>query len=268
MPVVSMNGISFAYDEHGDARRPTIVFTHSLVWDRDMFADVVADLAGAYHVINLDQHGHGGSGFRPSFTLEDMAEDYAALLAVLGLDSVHWAGLSMGGMTGMRLARSHPDKVKSLILMDTSSRPELAERRETYFQLADAIRSGMASAIADAVLPYFFAPSTFANQPDLIARYRAKLQSGRDTEGIYQAALAVFNRGDFTDELNKITVPALVIVGEHDIATPPDRSELLAARLPNARLVVIRDAGHMSATEQPALVAAEIRKFLDALEKR
>ncbi|HXG94187.1 MAG TPA: alpha/beta hydrolase [Blastocatellia bacterium] len=266
MATVSVNGISFAYDERGDRANPAIVFTHSLVWDREMFADVVADLADQFHIINLDQHGHGESGYRASFTLEEMAEDYAALLDALGLESVHWAGLSMGGMTGMRLAIARPERVRSLVLMDTSSRPEMQERRANYMQLADAIRAGMASAVVDQVLPFFFAPSTFANRPDLIARYRDKFIAERDREGVYQASLAVFNRGDITDQLEKIKAPTLVIVGEHDIATTPDRSQLIAERIPNARLVRIPNAAHMSATEQPAMVANLIREFIQSVE--
>jgi 3-oxoadipate enol-lactonase len=262
MRTVAVNDITFAYSEHGDPSNPTIVFTHSLLWDSTMFEDVVSDLARDFHIINLDQHGHGGSGYRASFTLEDMAEDYAALLDALKLDSVHWAGLSMGGMTGMRLALAHPEKIKSLILMNTSSRPEMEERRDDYMQLSQALRAGLGGSIADAVLAFFFAPNTFKNRPDLIARYEAILQNRNDNEGIYQAAMAVFNRSDITNRLADIKIPALVIVGEHDVATPPDRSELLAARLPDARLVLIPDAAHMSATEQPAIVAAEIRSFI------
>ena len=127
----------------------------------------------------------------------------------------------------------------------------MAERRENYLLLASAMRAGMGGAVADAVLPFFFAPGTFTEQPDLIARYRAKLQAERDHEGIYQAAMAVFNRGDITEQLDKINVPALVIVGEHDNATPPDRARLIAERLPDARLTVIPNAAHLSATDRP-----------------
>jgi 3-oxoadipate enol-lactonase len=266
MSQISVDAVSFAYDEHGSSNNPTIIFTHSLVWDREMFAEVVKDLAADYHIINLDQHGHGQSGYRPTFTLEEMAEDYAALIDALSLGAVHWAGLSMGGMTGMRLALSHPERVRSLILMDTSSRPEMEDRRENYFQLAAALRAGAGAAVADTVLQFFFAPTTYSEQPELIASYRQKLVSDRDQEGIYQAAMAVFNRGDITDRLAEIKCPALVMVGEHDIATPPDRSELLASKLPHGRLVVVPRAAHMSATEQPAAVAQAIREFVQSVE--
>ncbi len=268
MAKITVNDIEFAYDEVGERSNPTIVFTHSLLWARDMFSEVVAELADGFHIINLDQHGHGESGHRATLTLENMAEDCSALLDALDLKSVHWAGLSMGGMLGMRLALSHPEKVKSLTLMDTSSRPEMEERRENYFQLAGALRAGMAAMVADTVLQFYFAPSTYADHPELIAAYREKLQEDRDPEGIYQAALAVFNRDDITDELGRISVPALVMVGDNDIATPLDRSELLVEKIPDARLVIIPNAAHMSATEQPALVASAIRDFVTDVEAK
>jgi 3-oxoadipate enol-lactonase len=266
MATISVNGISFGYDELGDPGDPTVVFAHSLIWDRQMFDEVVPLLADSYHIINFDQHGHGETGFRPSLTLEDMAEDYAALVEAWGFGPVHWAGLSIGGMTGMRLALARPDLLKSLILMNASSQPEMEDRFQSYMMLAGAIRSGQAASVVDAILPYFFSPSTYSEQPGLIKRYREKLQAEGSNEGMYQAAVAVFTRKDITDLLDRITAPALVIAGEQDIATPLDRSERMAERLPNSRLVVIPDAAHMSATEQPALVARVIRDFLHGVE--
>ena len=266
MPTISIRDIPFAYDELGERERPTIVFTHSLVWDRSMFSAVIKDLASEFHILNLDQHGHGESGYRDGFTLEDMAADFADLLDALGLAPVHWAGLSLGGMTGLRLARSHPDKIASLILMDTSSRPEIEERKADYMNLAAAIRAGQAEAVADLVLPFFFCSATYKNQPELIADYRRRLVREQDREGLYQAALAVFTRGDITDELPNLTLPTLVVVGAEDISTPPDRSLLLADKIPGAVLKIIPDAGHMSATEQPAMVAAAIKEFMWTLQ--
>ncbi|MEW6732355.1 MAG: alpha/beta fold hydrolase [Acidobacteriota bacterium] len=262
MPAININGVELSYREYGNAAKPTIVFTHSLIWDGTMFEDLIAQLSQDFHIINIDQHGHGASSSYAGLTLEAMAKDYAAMLDNLGLEAVHWAGLSLGGMVGMRLALAYPNKVQSLILMDTSAQPEPAQQRELYIQLATALRAGQAASVVDAVLAFFFAPTTFANKKELVEHYRKKLIGYNSIEGIFQAALAVFNRNDISDRLSEISVPALIIVGEHDIATTVDRSELLAARIPNAQLVIIKEAGHMSATEQPGAVAAAITKFL------
>jgi 3-oxoadipate enol-lactonase len=137
--------------------------------------------------------------------------------------------------------------------------------RDSYLQLAEAVRAGMIAEVADALLQIFFAPKTFNEKPELIELYRRKLENRQNNEGIYQAALAVFSRGDITDRLDSINVPTLVIVGELDIPTPPDRAELIAERIPGARLVTIPETGHMSPTEDPVAVAKAIRAFLKDL---
>jgi 3-oxoadipate enol-lactonase len=265
MPSIAVNGVDLNYYETGSREHETIVFTHSLLWDNEMFSDLVADLASDFHIVNIDQHGHGRSSFRQPLTLTAMAEDYALLLDKLALTQVHWAGLSMGGMVGMRLAIAHPEKIRSLILMDTSARAEREELRETGEALIEIVRSGQAASVVDAVLPFFFAPITFKDQPQLIARYQDKLSGYRESEGIYQATQAVFQRDDITDRLREIKSPALVIVGAEDVSTTPEQSEHIVAHMANARLAIIADAGHMSATEQPQAVATEMRNFLNTI---
>src|SRR5262249_45107408 len=129
---------------------------------------------------------------------------------------------------------------------------------------AGAFRTGQGASVVDAVLPFFFAPCTFEEQPELVSRYAAKLRGYENAEGIYQASKAVFTRKDITDRLNEIKAPALVIVGEDDFAPFPEQSKIIASHLSKARLVIIPRAGHMTATEKPAAVVEEIRGFLRA----
>lgn len=272
-----IRGVRLSYEWQGHVGKPILVLTHSLVWDREMFEDLVSRLVDSWHILLIDLHGHGRSGHGPDgpegqggqgsppLTLEQMAEDCAELLKSLGLGAVHWAGLSMGGMVGMRLCLSHPELVRSLILMDTSAQPEAPERVSLYMQLASALRNGMGAQIADSVLPFFFCHTTMERQPDLIARYRHKLARQADLEGLYQVAQAVFGRGDLSHRLSEIHVPTLVLVGTEDISTPLDKAQHLAQSIAGAELVLIPAAGHMSATEQPEFVAVAMRDFLNNL---
>lgn len=269
MTEATINGTRLSYEWQGNVDKPILVLTHSLAWDREMFEELVSRLAGDWHILLIDLHGHGKSGHPPAgsppLTLEGMAEDCAGLLQSLGIGSVHWAGLSMGGMVGMRLCVSHPELVRSLILMDTSAQPETPERVSIYMQLASALRNGLGAQIADSVLPFYFCQNTVERQPDLLARYRHKLARIADLEGVYQAALAVFGRGDFSQRLSDIHVPTLVLVGTEDISTPLDRAQHLSQGIPGAELITIPAAGHMSATEQPEFVATAVRDFLNSL---
>lgn len=262
MPTFQTNDVTLYYQEFGNPQNPTIVFTHSLLWDGLMFEKVIEQLSPHYHIINIDQHGHGQSSYRTPLTLESMAEDYYQMLVALKLTKVHWAGLSMGGMVGMRLALSQPDCLASLILMNTSANPERTELREMGTELMQGLKGGLVSELTDAILPFFFAPATFKQQPELIEQYRAKLLSYQDFEGIFQAALAVFSRTNISEQLAQLDLPSLVIVGREDVSTPVEESQHIAQCIPNAKLIIMEEVGHMSATEQPSTVAQAIEQFI------
>lgn len=267
MPSITVNDVALNYYQYpaDSVDAPTLVFTHSLIWDASMFDRLIEPLKGEFNIINIDQHGHGLSGYRTPLVLTEMARDYGQLLDALNLNAVHWLGLSMGGMVGMRLAYQRPEKIRSLTLMDTSARPEKPELKEMGKPMIEMMRAGQAEAIVDATLQIFFGPKTFAEQPALIEHYRNKFLGYEQFEGIYQAAMAVFNREDFSPNLAQIEIPSLVIVGADDSATLPEESELMAEKLPNAQLKVIADVGHMSVDEDPQAVRAEIVKFLRSI---
>jgi 3-oxoadipate enol-lactonase len=188
------------------------------------------------------------------------------LIERLALGRVHWAGLSMGGMVGMRLALAHPQMIRSLTLMDTAARPERADQLEMSLQSIEVMRAHGPAAVSEAIMQIFFAPETFRAQPQLIAHYRTKFESYRQLDGIIAACQAVFAREDISEQIRNIIAPTLVIVGEDDVATLPAESQLIAHEIAGAQLAVIKQAGHMSATEKPAEVAALMRNFLTGIQ--
>lgn len=124
------------------------------------------------------------------------------------------------------------------------------------------LRDGHRESIADAALQFFFAPATYSDQPQLIKRYRNKIIDYQNVEGVFEAARAVFNRADVSDQIHAIKVPTLVIAGREDAATSPAESELIAARISNAQLKIIDDASHLLVLEKPYEVEQAIREFL------
>ncbi len=264
MPTSTINHLALAYDELGDPKNPALVLAHALAGDRSHFAGVAGDLAGDFHIINLDLHGHGDSQSPTSFSLERMADDCAALLESLDLPSVCWTGESMGAMIGMRLALSHPHRLGSLVLINSSPRSETEENKAIFLQLARDFRAGRTDEVFEAIAPLLFCDATRTKRPELVAQQRELFTRPRDREGIYQAALAVYERSDITRQLHTITVPTLVLTGAHDTTYPRSTAELIASEIRGARLQVIPDSSHMSATEQPQEVAGAIREFLTA----
>jgi pimeloyl-ACP methyl ester carboxylesterase len=137
--------------------------------------------------------------------------------------------------------------------------------RDQIWQLWQAFRAGQRATIADPALPFFFAQATFRTQPELVRHYRDWIINFPDAENVFQCVRAVFERTDITEFLPRIVVPTLAIAGREDPAAPPAESQIIAERIPNARLLVIEQANHLVPAEKPREVAEAIRSFLREL---
>lgn len=267
MPTSVLNGTRYAFIDEGEG--PLLVFGHGLLASREMFRAQIDALSDRYRVISLDWPGHGESDWPRAggWTFWDLAEDSAALVRQLGEEQAVFAGLSQGGFAFMRLALKRPQVVRGLILMDTSAKPEPAENQEPYRHLAEILRHGSdqerrgAAEIAATIL--YGEPWRQANPEQL--EHEIEIMLAHPREGLYAAAHAVFDRDDISDRIGEITAPTLVMCGELDTATVPDRSEQIAAAIPNSELVMIPAAGHHSAIENPAPVTVAIERFLATL---
>ncbi|HUY76687.1 MAG TPA: alpha/beta fold hydrolase [Ktedonobacterales bacterium] len=263
MPTTHVNGAQLYYEEHG-AGPETIVFAHGLFWSGEMFAAQVAALQDRYRCVTFDFRGQGQSEMtRDGYDMETLAEDAAALIRQLGLAPCHFAGLSMGGFIGMRLALRQPELLRSLILLETSADPEPAENLPSYRKLLTVAQVIGLHPVAGRVMPTMFG-QTFMRDPAR-AQQRAEWQArlaGNQRPGILNATRGVLDRVGVADQLDQIRTPTLIIVGDEDVATKPDRAQRMAERIPGARLVTIPHAGHTSTVEEPAAVTAAIEAFL------
>jgi pimeloyl-ACP methyl ester carboxylesterase len=195
--------------------------------------------------------------------MDDCVDAAVAVLDTAGIDRAAWVGLSWGGMVGMRLAARRPERVAALVLMDTSARRERPWKKAAYRPLeAIAGRFGPVLPLAKRIIaPIMFSRHGLANEVAVDAFVQTLIRM--DAESLTKAVDAViFERDDVTDELQRISGPTLVMVGEEDRATPPSESEHLVAHIRGARLVRIGAAGHLSAVEQPTQVTLEILSFL------
>lgn len=253
------NGISLYYEEHGEGA--PLLLGHSLTLDGSMYAPAIPHLAKKYRVLNVDFRGHGRSS-KPDepYTLQSMAEDLYSLLEALGIQKTYYAGLSMGGMVGMRLALSHPEKLEALVLLDTSAGAE--KRRQEFETIAEAMRkSGPSRAVSEFVVNLLLSPTYQREHPEVVSQLVEKLLQA-DIVGQYRASLAVIQREDILPKLPSIRLPTLVIVGEEDAATPRAEAEAIASHIPSAELTVIPQAGHLSIFEKPLEVVQKIFSFL------
>jgi pimeloyl-ACP methyl ester carboxylesterase len=168
----------------------------------------------------------------------------------------------MGGFIGMRLAARRPELVKSLTLVETSADPEPVENHGRYRRLNFVARWFGLGLVVGKVMPIMFG-RTFLNDP---ARAKAR-KFWRDRIvanhriGITRAVTAVIERQGIADEIGRITRPTLILVGDEDVATVPEKSRRMQATIPGAVLTVIAGAGHSSTIEQPDAVNAALAAF-------
>lgn len=261
---VRIHGINLAFSDEGQGE--ALVFVHAFPLSRAMWEPQIQAFSPHHRVIAVDLRGHGESDVVLwHFTLDDYADDLAALLAARGIARAVFVGLSMGGYTLFSLYRRHPHLVKGLVLADTRAQADSEEGKAGRLTLAQtAYRQGM-EAVAEAMLPKLLAPDSLHDRQEVMGRVRGMI--GRnDPAGVIVDLMAMAERPDSTSLLSTISCPTLVIVGEDDVATPPSEARYMADRIPHARLITIPNAGHLSNLEQPDRFNQALDQFLSAID--
>lgn len=263
MPSVKVNGANIYYEERGSGPE-TIVFAHGLLWSGRMFRRQVEALEDRFRCVTFDFRGQGQSEVTNSgYDMDTLADDAAALIEQLEYDPCHFAGLSMGGFIGMRLAIRRPDLLKSLILLETSADPEPAENSKQYAVLNFIARWFGMGLIANRVMPIMFGQKFLSDPARAEEReeWKGHLKANHRV-GISRAVKGVISRDGVYGQIDQIKTPTLIIVGDQDVATVPKKSQRMQARIEDSRLVVISGAGHTSTVEEPAAVIAAMEDFL------
>jgi 3-oxoadipate enol-lactonase len=240
-------------------RGPALFLLHSLLSDRASFDAVVPKLSQSFRVIVPELPGFGRSqavsGGLPGVA-DRMAE---AVKDAAGGDDTIVLGNGYGGFVALQMAIRHPAIASRLILADCGAAFS-EEGRQAFRNMAAASRANGLSAITDVAMRRLFAPEFQESHPDLMRdRREAFLRS--DPEVIQAACLALAGL-DLRPELDKVGVPVLVLVGEHDEATPPPMSRELAALLPDARLKIIAGCAHVPQLQSPDMFLEAIGDFL------
>ncbi len=192
-------------------------------------------------------------------TMKDMA---AAVLRDAPWKEFALAGLSMGGYVAQEILRQAPRRVKKLALLDTRARPEEpqeTERRHQFIKLAQSERGF--TPVTTRLLPLLLHPSRVKEQA--LVQVIREMAERTGVEAYVRQQTAIIGRPDFRPDLAKITCPTLVLCGRQDQLTPLSDSELIAATIPGAKLVVVEECGHMSTLERPEVVNEVMREWLE-----
>jgi pimeloyl-ACP methyl ester carboxylesterase len=171
------------------------------------------------------------------------------------------AGLSMGGYIAFEVMRQAPERVVKLALLDTAAHPDTAEQATLRCAQIELARNGRYSEIPEALFPRLVHPS---RHNDEALRQTVRLMAEETgAEAFIRQQTAIMNRPDSRPGLGAIACPTLVLVGDHDELTPPDRAREIAGAIGHARLVVVPDSGHLSTLEQPQRATQALVEWLE-----
>jgi pimeloyl-ACP methyl ester carboxylesterase len=261
----TVDGVEVGYDIYGAEASPqTLVLLHAFPLSRGQWREQATILSqhGDIRVVTPDLLGMGESSMPDGpATVERMAQLVLGLLESIGISQFVLGGLSMGGYVALAAWRANPRPIRGLILADTratADTPEGRAGREATAQLA--LERGPIT-VFERDLPRLFSQLTVHTRPDIV-EYARTLAGANSAQGIAAAARGLALRPDATSQLPTISCRTLVLVGEEDVITSVGDARVLFARIPNARLEVIADAGHLSNLDQPDRFSILVGDFL------
>jgi len=257
---IAANGIRIHYELSGRKDAPVVILSHSLASSLKMWKPQMEMLRSHFQVLCYDTRGHGKSETTPApYTLEILGEDAIGLLDQLGMDQVHWVGLSMGGMIGQAIALNHPKRLKSLALCDTSAIIP-AEAQPIWDERIEGVRrKGMESQL-ETTMERWFTPSFLNLNPPMLTLIKEEFLA-TPAEGYIGCAGAI-RRLNYLERLGEINLPTFIIVGEDDPATPASASRAIHEQIKNSKLVILPSTRHLSNVEQAEAFNFHLLGFL------
>jgi 3-oxoadipate enol-lactonase len=243
----------------GPVGRPLVVLGPSLGTSTILWERVAPVLAERFRVTAWDLPGHGAAPPATApFTVAELADAVADAVTALGEAPLLYAGVSLGGATGLELAIRHPDLFAAAAII--ASGAQLGDPAAWHDRAAQVRAQGTSSVIAGSAARWF-APGSIDREPDLSGRLLHALQDA-DDESYARCceALATF---DVRDRLDSISTPILVVWGEHDGVAPEQKQIEIIEGVANGRSVRVTDAAHLPPAEQPETVARLLLAFFE-----
>lgn len=255
-----------AYSEIGSGF--PFLLVHGFTGSKLDFRDQLEWFEDARRVIAFDQRGHGESSNHPPYQLDQMVIDLVGFLNALDIETCDLLGHSMGGMVALRAVLQHPDRFRSLILMDTTPLPVKLMDEGAWQTLKGLIQKEGCQAMLESMRGQSIAPAVqrsidYLGESEHWRRIRVKLTQ-MDPAAFIDLGGAMEHQASLVELLPEIDCPATVIVGKHDqpFVKP---SKLMANKIPNATLQIIPKAAHSPQYENPEAWKHAVRQHLAGL---
>lgn len=259
MDVLTLNDVSLHVQVDGPADGPPVVFSNSLGTDMRLWDPILPLLPAGLRIIRYDKRGHGLSTCpAPPYGMGALVRDAEQIMDAFDVKDAVFVGLSIGGLIAQGLAAKRLDLVRAVVLSNTAAK--IGTRAMWDERIAMLHRDGMAS-MADAIMERWFSESFRSSAA--VTPWRRMVETC--PEGGYAGCSAAIAGSDFYTTTAALRLPALVIAGDRDGATPPDLVRELADLIPGSKFELMRGAGHLPCVEQPEAYAAHLVKFLDEI---
>lgn len=262
---LTVGGVTLNYRIEGEGE--PLICIHGVGSYLEAWEGVVERLSDRFRILSFDLRGHGRSSKpRGRYEIDDFVGDVLALADHTGFGSFNLAGFSLGGLIAQRLALTHQQRIRRLILLATvAGRTE--EERERVAARLTALQAGDRGSHYDASLSRWLTEDFQAKNPELIAKLRQR-NAENDPE-CYAAAYRVLAQTDFGGLLDQIRVPVLIATGEEDAGSNPRMARYMHERISGSKLHILPGLRHSILTEAPEQVAGLMRGFLgDGREER
>jgi 3-oxoadipate enol-lactonase len=261
---INSNNLAIDYSDNGSGI--PLLLIHGYPLSRALWEPQVTGLADVARVLALDLRGHGGSDVGPeSYSMSVLADDCRRLLDTLGIaQPVVLGGLSMGGYVVFEFYRKYPQRIAGLILAATRAGADSPEAKANRDTAATTAREKGVGAIVETMLPKILSQKSFQTRPKLVTRVR-KLMASTPLAAVLGDLAAMRDRADSTAILAQIDKPTLILHGADDQLIPPAEAQATGAAIPNARLQILPEAGHLLNLEQPEAFNEAVRGFLSSI---
>ncbi len=259
--VVRVGSRSIRCLEAGQGR--PLVLLHSFPLSADQWRPQLGHVPRGWRFIAPDLPGFGTTpdDGEAAVAIDSHAAHVLALMDQLNIESAAIAGVSMGGYVAFGLLRQAAHRVTALVLADTRATADTGEARAGRDRMMALIDRDGLEALADEMLPKLIGPTTHRRRPDVVTGVR-RLIVANDARGVREAVQAIRDRPDSMPVLAALRCPALILCGEEDALTPPPASEAMHQAIPGSRLVILREAGHLSNLEVPDDFSRAVEEFL------
>lgn len=262
---VTIEGEDWRVRETGPADAPALVLIHGYSHSLETWDGMSAELEDDFRVIRFDLPGHGLTGPREdgAYSVPETVEQVSALLDEIAPERFAIGGNSLGGLIAWRYAADHPERVDHLVLMDPGGYPNLGVGDEPA-PVPDAMKAYLRLApeagVAMATSGLYADPTRIT--PEQLERIRAMMRVEGNGQALIER-IEQFTLPDPNPDLARIQAPTLIIWGDRDSMIPAAHGPRFDAAIPDSRLVLMQNTGHMPMAEWPVETAELVDDFLD-----